>query len=143
MAGPCGDQDVGAFVRGAALLHLLEGVAVRQDLPVEHPQLEPEQDRKAHSADGGGQLCDSQEAHVSFTSYAAAKGKPSGLPKSYRRATKILLLSGVGFSAQAFLSARRAYQALGPCFVFLGHAAILDRAARITRFCRRSNSDSP
>ncbi len=46
MAELCGDQDGGAFVRGAGLLHLLEGVAVHQDLPVEHPQLEPEQDRR-------------------------------------------------------------------------------------------------
>jgi hypothetical protein len=82
VAGPCGDQDVGAFVRGTALLHLLEGVAVRQDLPVEHPQLEPEQDRKAHGADGGSQLCDSQDAFI--RAWASRRGpsfRPAGLTR--------------------------------------------------------------
>jgi hypothetical protein len=52
----CGDQDVRAFVGSAALAHLVEGIAVPQDLPVEHPQLETEQYRKAHGADGGSHL---------------------------------------------------------------------------------------
>ncbi len=80
-----GDHDLGTFVGGAALPHLVKGATVDRHLLLENRHLIAEQGREKHGANSGNRLRYGCEVHFSSPSYYVVASRSKLTPIEVRR----------------------------------------------------------